>query len=435
VEEGAEAAFRPEFGVRHGGNPTSVVLQLALRASDDRQEKLMRRVLSTTFLTASMVLGTYAIAGAQGVENSHGTYHVRACSDVVAGMARCHAHIVTDSAGNWIARAHKIQPNFTPSGYGPGDLRSAYKVTANGSSSITIAIVDAYGYRNAESDLGVYRSQFGLPACTTANGCFKKVNQNGVQGSYPKQNTGWAQESALDLDMASAMCPNCHLILVEASSASFGNLATAVNTAASLGAHVISNSYGGGENGSSPYESAYNHPGVAVTASSGDSGFGVQFPASSPHVTAVGGTSLTTDGSARGWSETAWSGAGSGCSGLYAKPKWQTDPGCSARMEADVSAIADPNTGVAVFGPAYGGSYWLVFGGTSVAAPLIGGIYGNNGGSVTYGSDPYSHTSALFDVTSGSNSNNGCSPSYFCTAGPGYDGPTGLGTPNGTSAF
>jgi subtilase family serine protease len=374
-----------------------------------------------------MVFGTYEIAAAQGVENSHGTYHVRACADVVVGMARCHAHIVTDSAGNW--KAHKAAPNFTPSGYGPADLRSAYKVTSNGSSTITIAIVDAYGYRNAESDLATYRAQFGLPACTTANGCFKKVNQNGIQGSYPRQSTGWSQESALDLDMASAMCPNCNLILVEANTASFNNLATAVKTAANLGAHVISNSYGGSENNSSGVESSYNHPGVAITASSGDSGFGVQFPASSPHVTAVGGTSLTPGGGARGWSETAWSGAGSGCSGIYAKPAWQKDAGCTMRMEADVSAVADPNTGVAVL---WSGG-WYVFGGTSVAAPLIGGIYGNNGGAVTYGSDPYAHTSSLFDVTSGSNGS--CSTSYFCTAGPGYDGPTGLGTPNGTSAF
>lgn len=392
----------------------------------------MRRALSTAFLTAAMVLGSYEMASAQGVENSHGTFHVRACPDVAKGFARCHAHIVTDSAGNWIA--HKAQRNVTPSGYGPSDLLSAYKIPANGGLSTTIiAIVDAYGYNNAESDLATYRSTFGLPACTTANGCFKKVNQSGVQGSYPRQNTGWAQESALDLDMASAMCPNCHLILVEARTASFGNLATAVNTAASLGAHVISNSYGGSENNSSSVEPSYNHPGVAITASSGDSGFGVQFPASSPHVTAVGGTSLLPDGSTRGWSETAWSGAGSGCSSVYAKPAWQSDPLCHARMEADVSAVADPNTGVAVFGPGFGGSSWLVFGGTSVAAPLIGGIYGVNGGTVNYGSDPYGHTSALFDVISGSNGS--CGGTYFCTAGPGYDGPTGLGTPNGVSAF
>jgi hypothetical protein len=202
-----------------------------------------------------------------------------------------------------------------------------------------------------------------------------------------------------------------------------------------MGAHVISNSYGGGETGSSAYEGAYNHPGVAVTVSTGDSGYGVQFPASSPHVTAVGGTHLTRVTGGRGWAETVWSGAGSGCSTIYAKPSWQTDGNCvNHRMEADVSAVADPATGVAVYGPTHGPNRgWLVFGGTSVSAPLIGGIYGVNGGAVNYGSDPYSHVSALFDVTSGSNGS--CGGLYLCTAGPGYDGPTGWGTPNGTTAF
>jgi len=313
-------------------------------------------------------------------------------------------------------------------------LRSAYNVTGTGASSTLIAIVDAYGYPNAESDLAIYRSKFGLPPCTTANGCFKKVNQGGVQGNYPRTDTGWAQETALDLDMASAMCPSCSILLVEANTNSFLNLALAVNTAAGNGAHVISNSYGGGESGSSSYEAYYSYPGVAVTVSSGDNGYGVEFPASSPHVTAVGGTSLSRASNARGWSETAWSGAGSGCSSVYAKPSWQKDSGCSHRTVADVSAVADPNTGVAVYGPASRSrSAWLVFGGTSVGAPLIGGVYGVNGGAVSYGGDPYADTSALYDVTSGSNGS--CGGSYLCAAGAGYDGPTGLGTPNQAAAF
>jgi subtilase family serine protease len=280
----------------------------------------------------------------------------------------------------------------------------------------------------------VYRSQFGLPPCTTSNGCFKKVNQGGIQGSYPRTDTGWSQESALDLDMVSAMCPGCSILLVEANSSGYSDLVLAVNTAAAMGAHVISNSYGGGEAGTSTYEPYYNYAGIAVIVSSGDSGYGVQFPASSPHVTAVGGTTLQRSSTTRGWSEAAWSGAGSGCSNVYPKPSWQTDPGCSKRTVADVSAVADPNTGVAVYGPARRNrSGWLVFGGTSVGAPLIGGVYGVNGGSVTYGSNPYHNTSALFDVTSGSNGS--CGGSYLCTAVAGYDGPTGLGTPNGTTAF
>ena len=351
--------------------------------------------------------------------------HVRTCDSQDAEV-RCHARVLVDRFG-------AIIPNATPAGLGPSQLRSAYKITSNGSSSITIAIVDAFGYPKAESDLATYRSTFGLPACTTANGCFRKVNQSGGT-TFPSTNVGWDQEQALDLDMASAICPNCKILLVQASSATFANLAAAVNTAARLGAHVISNSYGGGESGSASSEAAYNHPGVAVTASSGDSGFGVEFPASSPHVVAVGGTSLRTLANARGWTESAWSGAGSGCSTVYAKPAWQTDAGCANRSVADVSAVADPNTGVAVFAPtSRSKAAFLVFGGTSVAAPLIGAVYGVNGGAVNFGSDPYAHTSALFDVVAGSNGS--CSPAYLCTAGDGYDGPTGLGTPNGTTAF
>ncbi len=352
----------------------------------------------------------------------------QACSGpALEGFARCHARIVVNDVGS-------LAVHTAPSGYSPNDLRSAYKVTGSGSSSTVIAIVDAFHYKTAEKDLKKYRKQFGLPPCTKANGCFKQVDQNGGH-SFVGTNLGWNQEAALDLDMASAMCPSCKLILVEGNSNSFADLAAAVNTASTLsGVHVISNSYGGGEAGTAPFESSYDHPGIAVTVSSGDSGFGVQFPASSPHVTAVGGTSLQTASNSRGWSETAWSGAGSGCSTVYAKPSWQTDSGCVRRTVADVSAVADPNTGVAVYGPISGTiSTWLVFGGTSVAAPVIGGVYAVNGGSVTYGSDPYANTGALFDVTSGSNGS--CGGSYLCTAKPGYDGPTGLGTPNGVGAF
>jgi subtilase family serine protease len=350
--------------------------------------------------------------------------HARTCNSP-SDEVRCHARVLVDRFGDVI-------PNALPAGLGPTQLRSAYKITSNGSSAITIAIVDAFGYPNAESDLATYRSTFGLPPCTTANGCFRKVDQNGGT-NFPAPNTGWEQETALDLDMASAICPNCKILLVEATSATFANLAAAVNRAAALGAHAISNSYGGGESGSTGVESAYNHAGIAITASSGDSGFGVEFPASSRHVTAVGGTSLRTASNTRGWTETAWSGAGSGCSAVYSKPSWQHDTGCSRRTIADVSAVADPNTGVAVFAPNGASSVFLVFGGTSVAAPIIAGVYAVNGGTVNFGADPYAHTSALFDVISGSNGS--CSTTYLCRARTGYDGPTGLGTPNGVGAF
>ena len=215
--------------------------------------------------------------------------------------------------------------------------------------------------------------------------------------------------------MVSAMCPNCRIVLVEANSTDLADLAAAENTAASLGAHAISNSYGGDEAGSSAYESAYDHPGVAITASTGDSGYaaGPSFPATSPHVIAVGGTSLSRASNARGWTEAVWSEGGSGCSKVYAKPSWQIDSLCKMRMEADVSAVADPATGVAVYGPGdTGGSAWEVFGGTSVAAPLIAGIYGVNGGSAHYGRALYQHASALNDVVKGSNGS--CDGNYFC---------------------
>jgi subtilase family serine protease len=355
--------------------------------------------------------------------------HAKVCPSAAPGEARCHSLVRVDKSGNPLAAT-------APRGYGPTDLRAAYKLTSTGSASQTIAIVDAFDDANAESDLAVYRSQFLLSDCTTANGCFRKVDQNGGT-SYPRGDMGWAEEISLDLDMASAICPNCHILLVEAKSNSFANLAAAVDRAALMGATVISNSYGGGEySGEVSDQSHFNHPGVAITVSSGDNGYGVEFPAASRYVTAVGGTTLNPASNTRGWSETVWSGAGSGCSAYITKPSWQIDTGCSRRTVADVSAVADPNTGVAVYDTYRlhpGG--WLVFGGTSVAAPIIGGVYAlaANEGSINYGSYSYSHTSLLFDVTSGSNGS--CSNSYLCTAKSGYDGPTGNGTPNSTGAF
>jgi subtilase family serine protease len=366
------------------------------------------------------------------VEHGGAVFHRAVCARGNAeGEARCHAHVVTDAQG--VELVKEAATTGTPAGYGPADLRSAYNITTDGTT--TVAIVDAYGYTNAERDLGVYRAQYGLPACTTANGCFKKLNQNGVQGSYPSQNTGWEQETALDLDMVSAMCPGCKIVLVEATSASYANLATAVRTAGAVaGVTVISNSYGGSESGTTSYEASYNQPGKAITVSTGDSGYGVQFPASSPHVIAVGGTHLVRASNSRGWTETAWTSGGSGCSTVYAKPSFQTDPSCTMRMEGDVSAVGDPNTGVAVYGPSSGlRTGWMVFGGTSVAAPLIGGIYGVTGHKPTGAATIYQNAGELNDVTSGSNGS--CGGTYFCTAGPGYDGPTGNGTPNGTGPF
>jgi len=331
---------------------------------------------------------------------------------------------------------HGVMPAATPSGYGPSSLISAYKLSTAGGSGATVAIVDAQDDPNAEADLAVYRSQYGLPACTTANGCFRKVNQNGATSPLPTADTGWAGEISLDVDMVSAICPNCHILLIEANSASDANLYAAEDRAVTMGAKYVSNSWGGGEySGQTTDDSHFNHPGVTITVSSGDNGNGAEYPATSRYVTAVGGTSLNTSTNSRGWTESAWSGAGSGCSGFDTKPTWQTvTTGCTRRAEADVSAVADPNTGVAVY-QTYGGTGWAVYGGTSASSPIIASVYALAGtpGATDYpASYPYSHTANLFDVTSGSN---GTCGAPMCTAGTGWDGPTGLGTPNGTAAF
>ena len=364
----------------------------------------------------------------------------RACGLPGPDQASCHALRRTDVTPH---RNNPNGPNVTPSGYGPSDLQSAYNLasaSAGNGGSATVAIVDAYDDPNAAADLAVYRAQYGLSTCGT--GCFTKVDQTGGT-NYPSGDTGWSQEISLDLDMVSAICPNCHILLVEASSNSLANLGAAVNYAASVpGVVAISNSYGAGEfSGEGNYSSSYyNHLGIAVTVSAGDSGYGVEFPAASQFVTAVGGTTLTHASNTRGWSETVWSGTGSGCSAYIAKPSWQKDTGCSRRTVGDVAADADPNTGVAVY-DTYGQGGWLVFGGTSVASPIIASVYAlaGNAGSVTYGSYSYTHRSSLNDVTSGSNGRctrgRNTSQQYLCTGEPGYDGPTGNGTPNGTGGL
>jgi len=375
-------------------------------------------------------------AGAQSVqlERSGNSFHAAVCArGNPAGTARCFAHVVTDARGN--PHNGKATPAATPSGYGPSQLQSAYNIPA-GTGTPTVAIVDAFGYPNAESDLAVYRAQYGLPACTTQNGCLRIVGQNG--GKPPSRvDVGWDQEQALDLDMVSAACPNCHILLVQATSATFSNLWSGVDYAKTQGVKAISNSYGNTDSSSySAYDSHYAGNNIAITVSTGDYGYGAQWPATAPGAIAVGGTSLRAGGGTRGWTETVWDGTGSGCGLGHAKPSWQngvTDA-CGGRMEADISAVADPNTGVAVYGPASrNSSQWMVFGGTSASAPLVGAMFALRNGSIDAASSIYSHTGNLNDVTSGSNGT--CPVSYYCNAQAGYDGPTGLGTPNGTGAL
>ncbi len=327
----------------------------------------------------------------------------------------------------------------------PTDIQSAYKLTGLSAGGRTVAIVDAYGYPNAERDLGIYRAQFGLRACTKANGCLSIVNQS-VGSTPPAFDPGWAGEQALDLDAVSAACPSCKILLVQAASERFTDLGTAVDTAARrAGVVAISNSYGGDETPPTSQSEAvddatlgrfYNHPGIAITASTGDSGFhGPAYPASSQFVTAVGGTSLVKSGSPRGWAESVWRGSGSGCSTLNAAPASQTKlmTGCDLRAMADVAAVADPSTGLAVYAPVTATtSSWAQYGGTSLSAPIVAAVYALSGNTAGYANTlPYARPSSLYDVTSGTNG----SCAIFCTAKVGYDGPTGLGTPNGVSAF
>ncbi|GHE15091.1 putative Ig domain-containing protein [Streptomyces alanosinicus] len=360
------------------------------------------------------------------------------CATAKPGQASCFAQRRTDIK----QRLASALAAAAPSGLSPANLHSAYNLPTAAGSGMTVGIVDAYNDPNAESDLGTYRSTYGLSACTKANGCFKQVSQTGSTTSLPTNDTGWAGEEMLDIDMVSAVCPNCSIILVEANSASMADLGAAENEAVSLGAKFVSNSWGGSEDSSQTSDdtSYFKHPGVAITVSSGDSAYGAEYPATSQYVTAVGGTALNTSSNSRGWSESVWhtnstEGTGSGCSAYDPKPSWQTDTGCAKRMEADVSAVADPATGVAVY-DTFGGSGWAVYGGTSASSPIVASVYalaGTPGASDYPAKYPYSHTSNLYDVTSGNNGS--CSPSYFCTAGTGYDGPTGWGTPNGTAAF
>jgi subtilase family serine protease len=343
----------------------------------------------------------------------------------------------------------------SPTGYQAADIRSAYNLNGIPSGGKTVAIVDAYDDPNAEADLAVYRSHNNLPACTTANGCFKKLNDKGAKSPLPTADAGWAMEESLDLDMVSAACADCKIDLVEASTADNPPMFAAEDTAAKLpGVVAVSNSWGGPEAPTDTTDDAhFNHHGVAITASSGDSGYGVLWPASSPYVTAVGGTSLKKAANSRGWSETAWSGAGSGCSAFEPKPAWQTDTGCAKRTVADVSAVADPATGLAVYdtyntcgsytlcdaliqlGLLPGSDGWLEVGGTSAASPIVASVYAlaGNTASINDASHVYSHTGSLNDVKSGSNGS--CSGSYLCTAVGGYSGPSGLGTPNGPGSF
>jgi len=402
-------------------------------------------------ITAAGFAALPATASSGSGAGSAGEYAPVCLPAAVKGLAHCGAIQLLNPAANWHgSHGPGTAPgkrhgggggSTTPSGYYPADIQSAYDLASAISTFAThnvvqtVAIVDAYDDPNAASDLATYRSYFKLPAC--GSGCFTKLNQTGGT-RYPNASTSWSEEISLDLDMVSAACPGCHILLVEANSNSLGDLGAAVNYAAAH-ANVVSNSYGGAEfSGETAYDTYYDHPGVVITASAGDGGYGVEYPAASPFVTAVGGTTLTTSTSTRGWAETVWSGTGSGCSAYEPNPGWQlTTTYCKTRTVADTSADANPSTGVAVY-DSYGQSGWLVFGGTSVASPIIASVYALAGNASSGETAGGLYVASLNRVTSGTNAQL-CS-TYLCNAADsllpsGYNGPTGNGTPNGTSGF
>ena len=392
-------------------------------------------------LTGLLATSVAAVVGAGTAQASpapdRGRHAVRVCATPAASaVAACQAKVMVSNRTGAVPNSSAPPPGALT----PSQLRDAYKLVGTASGGRTVAVVDAYGYPNLERDLGVYRSRFGLSACTRANGCLRITDQNGGN-SLPRFNAGWAGETALDVDAVSATCPDCKILVVQARSANVLDLGQGVRTAAGIaGVVAISNSYGAGDLPDSTYGSYFNNPGKAVTASTGDNGYqGGSFPSSSAYVTAVGGTSLVADSStSRGWSESAWSGAGSGCSTVNAALAAAAgfDTGCTKRAIADVSAAADPGQGgLAVYYPtSKTTSTWAQVGGTSESSPIIASVYalsGNTAGSAN--AIPYGNAWSLFDVTSGSNGS--CPTTQWCTARNGWDGPTGLGTPNGAGAF
>jgi hypothetical protein len=364
--------------------------------------------------------------------------------NLLTGMAKaavaCMALVLASFASPLIPRAAA-----TPGGLGPADLQSAYNFPATVSGSLqTVAVVTAYDDPNAESDLGAYRLQYGISPCTTDGGCFQKVNQRGGT-TYPAVSAGWSALTAKSLDVISAVCPNCHILLVEADSNALDEFLAAEDKAVALGATSIDNDWSIPEaslgSTETSYDSHFNHPGVAITAPAGNSGYGVSYPAASQYVTAVGGTVLTQNtGNARGWDEAVWASSGSGCSAYETKPSWQTDTGCTRRTLNDTAAAA---TNIAYYDTRPTGG-WHIGTGTEFSAAIIAAayalagtpgatdrpaayLYQHPGGTYTNPGTAYPYADGLYGITSGSDGT--CTPTYLCTAAAGYNGPAGVGTP------
>jgi hypothetical protein len=339
---------------------------------------------------------------AQGV-NGHANYHA-VCPGPPSGHAHCHVLVVTDAHGN---------PNAgtAPTGLSPATIASAYDfpTSTSAGAGTTIAIVDAYDDPTAESDLATFSGQYGLPSCTTANGCFRKVNQNGGT-SYPRADSGWALEISLDVQWAHAIAPGAKILLVEASSNSFANLMAAEDYAAA-NADYVSNSWGGSEfSGESTYDSHFRRSGVSFFVSAGDAGLPAEYPSASPNVISVGGTTLHFSGGSVS-SETGWKDGGGGCSSYESATSAQSgfpgygQAGCGGRRATpDVSLDADPASGVSVYdSTSYSGkSGWFTVGGTSASSPMWAARAAVTGDVVDAGY-VYGTSIAFRDITSGNN--------------------------------
>jgi hypothetical protein len=398
-------------------------------------------------MAVSAAVGTVFPASASAGARAAAPAARRACQAARAGHAACFVIYRPQRTAASAGRAGWAGPSVAgtrPAGLGATQLEQAYRLPVNRRTGQTIAVSIAYNTPHLQAYLARYRAYYHLPACTTASGCLRIVNQQGKAAPLPASSvkTGWDLEVTLDVSMISAACPHCKILVVEGNGSSFADLAATEDTAARLGAQVISNSYGARESGFSyAVAAAYDHPGHTIVASSGDYGYtSAQMPAAFSTVTAVGGTELSKAGNTRGWAERTWlnqyGGSGSGCSAYVAKPAWQHDRDCPGRTVADVAAVA---WNVSIYQPTYGG--WITIGGTSAAAPLIAGVYGLAGNAATIPLGyAYDHRGSLFDITRGTNSGfvtakQACGDDYLCVAKPGYDGPTGLGTPDGIGAF
>jgi hypothetical protein len=398
---------------------------------------LALRAAAVCVLLASLIApaAPLSAAPAAAVAEQDGGVPTGVCAPPAAGEVTCLAEEVV------VGPARLLQPG---DGYGPADLKQAYAIP-DSTTTATVAIVSAFAPASVETDLATYRSQYDLPACTVGNGCLTLLNEDGRRAPMPTaRDTGWAKETALDVQMVSAVCPTCRILVAFAQTNTTDHLDRALRSAVAAGARYVSMSWGAPEDDPDFFPDqhfAVGDPGVAFVAASGDWGYaaGVSWPSSAPGVVSVGGTSLRRDpSSARGFSESVWgnapdSGTGSGCSRFYAKPAWQSTSLCGKfRAVNDVAVVGDPQTGVSV----YHGGLWRVMGGTSAGAPIVAAMYALAGAPSKFvppaPSYPYTRRGEFLDITSGSNGSCGTA---VCNGAVGWDGPTGVGVPQGVKGF